>query len=62
MELHPFIQSTAVSLEAGSDKATVLQYQELDGRRYFDVACLADAERGLRPEVRENLCRSTISF
>jgi hypothetical protein len=53
----PFLRATAISFEASSDRATVLQYQEAAGRRYFDVACFVDAEHVRRLRSREELCR-----
>lgn len=32
----------------GTDRSTVLEYQTVEGRRYFDVACFVDARHGDR--------------
>ena len=48
---------TATSIASGSGKVTVLQYHELDGRRYFDVACFVDAEHAKDVPAGESVCR-----
>jgi len=46
-------ERTAVSAAGATGKATLLEFQQLEGRRYFDTACrvaLAAAPRPLRCE------------
>ena len=48
----PFRVLTATSTETATGKASVLRYQEAEGRRYFDFACFVDLHdrvTGTRP-------------
>ena len=50
----PFRRDTAVAAQTSSGVATVLQYQEMQGRRYFDTACFVTLSRERRS--RDQLC------
>jgi hypothetical protein len=53
----PFRRDTAVSTQTPAGVATVLQYQEMQGRRYFDTACFVALSRERRS--RDQLCAAT---
>jgi hypothetical protein len=46
---HQYAVRTAVSAADATGRATVLQFQQLDGRRYFDTACRVDVAVAPRP-------------
>ncbi|MDB6090413.1 MAG: type phosphodiesterase/nucleotide pyrophosphatase [Gammaproteobacteria bacterium] len=53
----PFRHETAVSSTTPAGLATVLQYQEIQGRRYFDTACFVAPAR--ERHARNQLCTAT---